>query len=188
MGAILLAQGRGGVGCDANRLGPTRRIPHHYPVRALLILCLLAGVAAADTQPRPAKGYRDGRPVRLRVVEVDGRDVELTTARAFRAMQRAAAARGVSLRIVSGFRTHERQVELYRDFRRGAGNRAARPGYSHHQAGGALDLDLDATTYAWLTANARAHGFYRTVRGEPWHWEFLGAPDRQARPARPRRR
>jgi LAS superfamily LD-carboxypeptidase LdcB len=165
-------------------------------VRALSIVvvlagvCLLAGPAAADERPRVAKGYRDGRPLKLRVVELDGFDVEVGTARAFRAMQRAAAADGVDLRLVSGFRTHERQAELYRSFRRGHGNPAARPGYSNHQAGRALDLDVDGSAYGWLQANARRHGFHRTVRGEPWHWEFFGVPRRAARlkPARARPR
>ena len=157
----------------ATRIGPI----------VCLLVCALAVAAAADDRPRIAKGYRGGRPLKLRVVEVDGMDVEVTTARAFRAMQRAAATDGVALRIVSGFRTHERQTELYRAWRSGAGNLAARPGYSNHQAGRAIDLDLDHATYAWLQTNARRHGFHRTVHGEPWHWEFLGAPRRLARPA-----
>ena len=157
-------------------------------LRIWALLCLLAGPAAADDRARLVQGYRDGRPLRLRVVEVDGADVEVATARAFRAMRRAAAADGVALTIASGFRTQERQAELYRDWRHGAGNPAARPGYSNHQAGRALDLDLDAPTYAWLQAHARGHGFYRTVRREPWHWEYLGAPQRLARPARARHR
>lgn len=163
-------------------------IAHHRGVRALLIVCLLAGVAAADTRPRIVTGYQHGRPLRLRVVDVGGIDVEVTTARAFRAMQRAAAADGVRLRIESGFRTHARQAELYRAWRRGRGHLAARPGYSSHQAGRALDLEIDRTTLAWLSANARRHGFHRTVRGEPWHWEYRGAPPRLARPAKARRR
>jgi LAS superfamily LD-carboxypeptidase LdcB len=159
-------------------------------VRALpiaLIVSLTTAAAAADP-PRLVKGYRGGRPIKLRVVELDGVDLEVGTARAFRAMQRAAAERGVELRVSSGFRTYERQAELYRDFQRGIGNRAAPPGYSNHQVGRALDLDLDDEIYAWLAEHARSHGFYRTVRGEPWHWEYLGAPARQARPAKTRRR
>jgi LAS superfamily LD-carboxypeptidase LdcB len=171
--------------------GTTGEIAHHGTVRALLVLaivCLLAGAAAADARPQLAKGYRNGKQLRLRVVEVDGLAVEVSTARAFRAMQRAAAASGIALRLVSGFRTFERQTELYRAWRLGYGNRAARPGYSNHQAGRALDIDLDHSVLAWLQANARRHGFHRTVRGEPWHWEFLGAPRRHARPAPPPRR
>jgi len=166
-------------------------------VRALVIgpilCCLLAGPAVADEHARVAQGYRGGRPFTLSVVEINGRDVELSTARAFQAMQRAAAGKGITLRIRSGFRTQARQTELYRAWRRGAGHPAARPGYSNHQAGRALDLVLDPQAYAWLQAHARAHGFYRTVRSEPWHWEYLGAsqggaPERLARPSKPRQR
>ena len=164
------------------------RIAHHRAVRALLIVCLLAGAAMADGGARVAKGYRSGRPMKLRVVAVDGADVEVSTARAFRAMRRAAARAGVGLKIASGFRTYARQAELYREWRRGTGHRAARPGYSNHQAGHALDLSLDAAGIAWLRRNARAFGFHRTVPGEPWHWEFLGMPRRTARAAPQRRR
>lgn len=170
-----------------------RVIPSRATWAICVIACVLAGAsagtAAADDRPRIAKGYRWGRPLPLRVVQVDGLDVEVWTARAFRAMQRAAAADGVSIRLVSGFRTHERQGELYRAWRSGWGNPAARPGYSNHQAGRALDLDLDGGAYAWLQAKARRHGFRRTVRGEPWHWEYFAPPPRRyARPAPPRRR
>jgi LAS superfamily LD-carboxypeptidase LdcB len=168
------------------------QIEHHRVVRALVIslaVCLLAGTAAADEQPRIAKGYRDGKPQRIRVVDVDGIDVEVATAQAFREMQRAAAADGITLTIQSGFRTNERQAELYRAYKQGVGNLAARPGHSNHQLGRALDIVLDATNYPWLQTNARAHGFYRTVPSETWHWEFLGVPKkRAARPAQPRQR
>src|SRR5689334_2268166 len=100
---------------------------HHRTVRALLIVCLLAGAARADGRAHLVKGYAGGRPVRVRVIDVDGTDVEVATARAFRAMAHAASAAGISLRIESGFRTNERQAELYREWRRGAGNVAAPP-------------------------------------------------------------
>jgi LAS superfamily LD-carboxypeptidase LdcB len=167
------------------------QIAHHRAVRALvtwLVVCLLAGTAAADEQPRIAKGYREGKPQRIRVVDVDGIDVEVATALAFREMQRAAAVDGITITIQSGFRTFERQAELYRAYRAGVGNLAARPGHSNHQLGRALDIVLDAPTYTWLQTHARAHGFYRTVPSESWHWEFLGVPKRAARPAKPRQR
>lgn len=148
-------------------------------MRALLILLAIVGVGAGTASAergRVAKGYRHGRPMQVRVVDIDGTDVELATARALRAMRAAAAREGVAFSLHSGFRTHQRQAELYQEWRRGAGNLAARPGYSNHQSGRAVDLGLDAAGIAWMAANARTFGFYRTVRGEPWHWEFLGAP------------
>lgn len=140
-------------------------------MRVLVVLCLLAGLAAAD---RPATGYLRGRAIRLRVVDVDLCEVEVGTARAFRAMERAAARAGIGLVVMSGFRTHDKQTELYNDYRFGSGNLAARPGWSNHQSGRALDIVLDRGVLEWLDRNARRFGFRRTVRREPWHWEFTG--------------
>jgi D-alanyl-D-alanine carboxypeptidase len=154
-------------------------------MRVLAILCLLCGLAGAES--RRVTGYVNGRPIALRVVSIGWAEVEERTARAFLVMQEAAARDDVELEIWSGFRTHERQAELYARWRRGEGNLAARPGHSRHQSGQALDLVLDEDTFAWLTANARRFGFRRTVAGEPWHWEYVGRASRAAG-SRPRGR
>lgn len=151
-------------------------------MRALVVLCLLVGLADADSG-RSATGYLRGRAIRLRVVDVDLCEVEVSTARAFRAMERAAARAGIGLVIMSGFRTFEKQVELWNDYRFGSGNLAAKPGWSNHQSGRALDLVLDRGVLEWLDRNGRRFGFRRTVRNEPWHWEF-GTPGRGTRVAR----
>jgi hypothetical protein len=52
------------------------------------------------------------------------------------------------------------------------GNLAAKPGYSNHQNGRAVDV----STSSWLFANAAKFGFVRTVPSEDWHWEYAG-PD-----------
>lgn len=143
-------------------------------MRALVVLCLLVGVASA--RPHVARGYRDGQPTRIRVTDVDGHPVEVETARAFRKMQAAARKDGIALAIRSGFRDHDRQKELYRAYRRGHGHRAARPGFSNHESGKALDLVIDDRSFGWLVDHARRFGFARTVRGEAWHWEFRGVP------------
>jgi len=144
-------------------------------VRVLLLLCLLAGVAYAD-KGKSVRGYVDGEPRRIRVVDVDGHDVEVTTARAFRKMQDAARKDGVHLHIRSGFRSLKKQKSLYRDFRRGWGHLAARPGFSNHQSGKALDIVIDDRTLDWLRDHGNRFGFHRTVRREAWHWEFQGMP------------
>jgi zinc D-Ala-D-Ala carboxypeptidase len=132
--------------------------------------------------PRAALGYRKGRPIRLELVTVGWAEVEVKTARAFLAMQAAAGEAGVELWIRSGFRSHEHQAWLYRAFRQGFGNRAARPGHSNHQSGRALDLRIsEPGTLAWLDENARRYGFRRTVRGEPWHWEYVGTAKKKRR-------
>ena len=92
-------------------------------------------------------------------------------------MRQAAAADGIELTIRSGFRTHEQQARLYRAWRAGEGNRAARPGRSLHQSGRAIDLAVrDPVVRAWLETHARRFGFHRTVKSEPWHWEYHPRP------------
>ncbi len=124
-----------------------------------------------------AFGYRQGSRQAIEVVTVGDSPVELATARAFLAMREAADLAGVALTIESGFRTHAEQKVLYRAWRRGKGNRAARPGESNHQSGRALDISVrNPDTYTWLSANAGRFGFKRTVASEPWHWEYVNTP------------
>jgi len=146
------------------------RVFHAPEMRVVAMLCLLCGLA--DAEPRRVTGYVSGRPISLRVVDVGWAEVEEKTALAFAEMQEAAARDDVELTIYSGFRTNERQAELYARWRRREGNMAAPPGHSRHQSGQALDILLDEDSYRWLEKNARRFGFRRTVAGEPWHWEY----------------
>ena len=127
---------------------------------------------------RQAVGYRAGRRQPIEVVALGEAEVEVNTAAAFLAMRRAAAADGVELALESGFRTREHQAELYRAWRRGKGPIAARPGRSNHQSGRALDIAVNSAPGAleWLEANAARFDFKRTVRSEPWHWEYVKTP------------
>jgi D-alanyl-D-alanine carboxypeptidase len=161
------------------------------------IALLLAAVpAAAETDqearevddrgdslvPRTAVGYRKGRPRKISVVTLGWSDVEVRTAKAFLAMRQAAQEAGIELWIRSGFRSHEQQLMFYQAWREGWGNRAARPGHSNHQSGRALDIYIgDPGIFQWLERNARRFGFKRTVRGEPWHWEYTARPARRPR-------
>jgi hypothetical protein len=121
---------------------------------------------------RPATGYSGGRPMQICVTEVDGKLVEYRTAEAYVRMKAAAARDGVYLQIVSGWRTMEKQRELYNLYLSGRGNLAARPGYSNHQSGLALDLNTSAAgVHNWLNRNGATYGFRRTVPSEIWHWE-----------------
>ena len=144
---------------------------------ATVVACVCAAPAVSHAEnfaTYPATGYRSGKRVKLELVQIGWAEVELKTARAFLLMREAAAADGVDLDIRSGWRSYERQQWLYRAWRLGIGNQAARPGYSNHQAGRALDIYLDDNnaTLAWLTQNGRRFGFHR------------GLPKRTARRAR----
>lgn len=162
----------------------------------VLALALAAGPAAAErfatppraaedpiagVESRPAIGYERGRKLAIRVVTIGWAEVEVRTARAFVAMALAARDAGIELWIRSGYRPPEHQQWLYDAWRRGWGNPAARPGFSTHQSGRALDLDIQTPgTFDWLETHAKKFGFARTVRGEPWHWELVKKVKRRA--------
>ncbi len=126
----------------------------------------------------PSTGYRSGNPFPVTLVTADGMDIEVNTANAYAVMQAAAASQGVPIRVNSGFRTPEEQEYLYGCYVNcncNSCNLAARPGYSNHQSGTALDLNTaNSAVFNWLNAHGGAYGFARTVPSEPWHWEYMG--------------
>ncbi|CAF1077982.1 unnamed protein product [Rotaria sordida] len=113
-----------------------------------------------------------------------------STACAFDKIATAARKAGVSIKIASAFRTISRQQYFWNCYvtkRCNNGNLAARPGTSNHGRGIALDLNTNcgkqtrarpncggSRVYQWLYKNAHKFGFTRTVKSEPWHWEFRG--------------
>ncbi|MBK04897.1 MAG: hypothetical protein CL920_25035 [Deltaproteobacteria bacterium] len=124
----------------------------------------------ASTHYAYKKGKRLGK---IQVVRIDGKPVEINTARSFLKMREAAQKDGVNIKINSGFRSYEEQKRLYDLYKAGRGNLAARPGYSNHQHGPAVDLNTrDPKVLRWLNKNGKKFGFVRTVPSEPWHWEY----------------
>lgn len=127
----------------------------------------------------------------------DGRILRLTsrTAQAWRRMQAAAAADGVTLVPLSAFRSVARQTMILRR-KLAAGQRiadilrvSAVPGCSEHHTGRALDfgspghLKLETTfartrEFRWLRRHAGRFGFCLSyprnnrqgIAYEPWHW------------------
>lgn len=93
-------------------------------------------------------------------------------------MINAAKEDDIRVAINSGFRSYHEQKLLWDGFNKHLPgfNTAAKPGFSNHQNGIALDIAVVGgagnPTYDWLAANATSFGFLRTVSGEPWHWEF----------------
>lgn len=122
-------------------------------------------------------GYTNGKSFPITVVTVDGKPVEVETANAFLTMAKAAEANGINLRINSGFRTYAEQQYLYNCYINkncNNGNLAAKPGYSNHQSGHALDINTSGGALDWLNAHGGQFGFKRTVPSENWHWEWWG--------------
>jgi len=109
-------------------------------------------------------------------------------------MNESARLSGIVFRVVSGYRSFDRQEFLYEQnceiYGIEAANKiSARPGTSQHQTGNAIDffpyneLFLDLPECSWLLANAPLFGFslsypddgYPTgYTYEPWHWRYIG--------------
>ncbi len=131
-----------------------------------------------DCNEKQDTGYVKGDPYPITVVTVDGKPVEVETANAYLQMRAAAAADGVNIKVVSGFRTMAQQQYLYNCYINcncNNCNLAAKPGYSNHQSGHALDVNTGvAAVNNWLKANGGKWGFKATVPSEAWHWEWWG--------------
>ncbi|HSG96529.1 MAG TPA: M15 family metallopeptidase [Woeseiaceae bacterium] len=112
-------------------------------------------------------------------------------------MQAAAAADGITLLLVSGFRSIDYQARLIRK-KINAGQSVseilavnAAPGHSEHHTGRAVDIATpgsrplteefeESEAFGWLTQNAGQYGFSMSYPRnnaagfiyEPWHWAF----------------
>jgi len=98
-----------------------------------------------------------------------GKPMRPDVALAFDRMAAAARADGVSLIIVSAWRSNAEQAALFAahpDPRM-----VARPGTSLHRLGTELDLGPSAA-YGWLAANAGRFHFLKRYSWEPWHFGF----------------
>ena len=107
-----------------------------------------------------------------------------------------AAEEGISLQIVSAYRSFAAQTALKSGYRvrfgTGANAFSAEQGYSEHQLGTTIDfttptigatfVGFDKTDeYEWLRKNAHKYGFVLSYpkgntyyQYEPWHWRFVG--------------
>lgn len=114
---------------------------------------------------------------------------------AFNRMKEAAAKDGISLWIVSGYRSYSTQDTIYWRYVRNDGmaeadTYSARPGHSEHQTGLAMDINSLKSSFAdtaegkWLAAHCHEYGFIirypkgkQAITGyiyEPWHVRYLG--------------
>ncbi|MBW8015260.1 MAG: D-alanyl-D-alanine carboxypeptidase family protein [Planctomycetes bacterium] len=118
---------------------------------------------------------------------------------AWERMRDAAGDQEVLLHLVSAFRSIERQSEIVEKKRmRGLSDEeifkvSARPGYSEHHTGKAIDLTTPgflaleeefehSEAFKWLIKNGNRFGFYLSyprdnrygIIYEPWHWCYKG--------------
>lgn len=132
-------------------------------------------------------------------VEMDSRIVE-----PFEAMKAAAKTEGLSLYASSAYRSNQLQGELFRQevsqnsklyptasqAEAVAAESVARPGYSEHGTGLAIDLNgvqdsfVQTKEYRWLLEHAQDYGFVLRypedkqeithIKFEPWHFRYVG--------------
>lgn len=156
-------------------------------------------------------GYKSGKKIPIKICAINntqsssGEDakygkrvvVNSRVSGAFSAMiEKMRSELGIStVNFTSSFRSNSSQSLLYTAYTQGTGNQAARPGYSNHQLGTALDFKFApdianassnckgastssvckppkaSTIYDWLTKNASTYG-YSQLYNEYWHWEY----------------
>ncbi len=131
----------------------------------------------------------------------DNMQMRVATASAVTQLFAAAKQAGLNLEVVSGYRSYTYQQTVYsryvtRSGQATADQESARPGYSEHQTGLAVDIGAASGKCAleacfgttpegqWLAANAYRYGFILrypadkvTVTGyeyEPWHFRYVG--------------
>lgn len=127
----------------------------------------------------------------------DPKGLTKETSAAFKKMQTAAYKDGISLWVCSGYRSYYDQKYLYdmycnRDGKAAADKYSARPGYSDHQTGMAIDVNNASDSFGgtreakWLANNCAKYGFiirypkgkeaYTGYQYEPWHIRYVGTP------------
>lgn len=115
--------------------------------------------------------------------QAPGMSLRETASAAFNAMSRFHLAdAGSPLCVTGGYRTYQRQVELYAE----KPGLAAVPGNSEHGWGNAADLcggvqDSGSPAHQWMQVHAADFGWFHPAWAEPtgsrpeaWHWEFNG--------------
>ncbi|AFZ37434.1 peptidase M15B and M15C DD-carboxypeptidase VanY/endolysin [Stanieria cyanosphaera PCC 7437] len=147
--------------------------------------------------------YQEISPDQLSSITADGKiRLEQKAAEKFIEMQAAAAAEGISLTPISGYRSISEQDYLFFGVKaersQNTSKRAevsAPPGYSEHHTGYAVDIgdgkvpathvspDFENTAaFKWLQNNAGRYSYELSfprnnpqgISYEPWHWRYVG--------------
>lgn len=119
----------------------------------------------------------------------------------FNALSEDAAKEGLNIWLASGYRSYDYQKNIYDNYvsiygADTADTFSARPGYSEHQTGLAIDVNTIDDSFAntpesdWLAANCSKYGFIirypkgkESVTGykyEPWHIRYVGKEKAEA--------
>ncbi len=166
-------------------------------------LLLISGQAVPSADGRLLGHYPYPEVLEEDLISVyPGLKIHKDTFKALKSMRSAASAEGVDLILLSGYRSHDLQRQIFYG-RKSARNQiaierakvSAPPGYSEHSTGYAIDLgdatmrhtDLEVEfentkAFRWLKQNAAKYHFvlsfpkgnFQKVSYEPWHWRFEG--------------
>jgi D-alanyl-D-alanine carboxypeptidase len=167
------------------------------PARVLVAEAFALGVPRDHGRSRRLRRVREARSLQFIGFDTQKRPqwMTLRAARAWARMREAAAQKGVTLQVVSAFRSVEYQLGIIRrKLERGLGideilRVSAAPGFSEHHSGRAFDLTTPgfaaleeefekSDAFAWLRKNAVKFGFRMSyprrnphgIAYEPWHW------------------
>ncbi|MEW4309277.1 cell wall-binding repeat-containing protein [Rossellomorea marisflavi] len=182
----------GGIGVIDTKVGAELK----QPIEHLLVNKKVAVgkdyKAAKLVEPKVKFAFSYNDPKRL----MDSRAVPN-----FEALMKAAWKDNVKLYAQSGYRSYDRQAELYNYYKRTYGEKyasriSAKPGTSEHQTGLAMDVTSPSVGYdlvekfantkegKWVAKNAHKYGFIiRYPKGkenetgyayEPWHLRYVG--------------
>lgn len=197
IGAQLAQQARDLVAASGKRLRGLEELAQHTSDQLLAAQRALAAARRAKSArdfvnsgalctAKPIGHQQNGNldPASLCLLWMGGgATLKASAANAFNRLSRYHAATvGGALCVSGGYRSYQRQVELYRE-RPGL---AAVPGTSEHGWGNAVDLCggvqvYGSAAYRWMRANAHNFGMFHPSwaepsgsKPEPWHWEFVG--------------
>jgi hypothetical protein len=140
---------------------------------------------AAGTDEGIGDGYKEGKLYKIRLCRVQGIVVNAQIASNVDSMLNAARSSGINLG-GGGFRTMQGQIDarkrnncpdIYNAPAKSCSPPTARPGYSNHQMGLAIDItyrggtipDHSSPAWIWLNQNASKYGLFN-LPSEPWHW------------------
>jgi Transglycosylase SLT domain/D-alanyl-D-alanine carboxypeptidase/Putative Flp pilus-assembly TadE/G-like len=125
--------------------------------------------SAGGEGPATASGGGYSGPLVYR----NGEGMRPDVAAAYDQMTAAAAADGITLIVVSGFRSDAEQAELFAAHP--DPKWVAPPGTSLHRCATELDLGPESA-YGWLASNATRFGFVQRYSWEAWHFGFGQPP------------
>ena len=133
------------------------------------------------------------------LVKVDSAEIRSDAADAYKKMKKAAAKKKYTIGALSGYRDYETQDSVYNRYLEAGDEEeivdtySARPGYSEHHTGLAIDIsnsslelsEFEGTPEAqWVEENCYKYGFilryteensqYTGYITEPWHIRFIG--------------